>query len=63
MHAQIKHSLAHLQDLIPTLAGVFTHKCNNYVDMFKNALAICTYIWLCVLELIVTDCSWCIIVT
>ena len=23
MHVQIKHSLAHLQDLIPTLAGVF----------------------------------------
>ena len=23
MHVQIKHSLAHLQDLIPTLAGLF----------------------------------------
>ena len=23
MHVQIKHSLAHLQDLIPTLTGVF----------------------------------------
>ena len=22
MHVQIKHSLAHLQDLIPTLAGI-----------------------------------------
>ena len=25
MHVQIKHSLAHLQDLIPTLAGVITY--------------------------------------
>ena len=25
MHAQIKHSVAHLQDLIPTLAGVFLY--------------------------------------
>ena len=25
MHVQIKHSLAHLQDKIPTLAGVITY--------------------------------------
>ena len=25
MHAQIKHSLVHLQNLIPSLAGVFTY--------------------------------------
>ena len=25
MHVQIKQSLAHLQDLIPTLAGVITY--------------------------------------
>ena len=24
MHVQIKHSLAHLQDLMPTLAGIIT---------------------------------------
>ena len=25
MHVQIQHSLAHLQDLIPTLAGIFAY--------------------------------------
>ena len=25
MHVQIKHSIAHLQDLIPTLAGVIAY--------------------------------------
>ena len=28
MHVQIKHSLAHLQDLIPTLAGI-KYKCRT----------------------------------
>ena len=45
LHVQIKHSLAHLQDLIPTLAGI---KCIcktyqprwglNLVDVLENAL-------------------------
>ena len=30
MHVQIKHSLAHLQDLIPTLAGIkYKYKTNQ----------------------------------
>ena len=44
MHVQIKHSLAHLQDLIPTLAGekyIFkTHQPKyrlNLADVLENA--------------------------
>ena len=41
MHVQIKHSLAHLQDLIPTLAGVITYifyTSRSLVDVLENAL-------------------------
>ena len=42
MHVQIKHSLAHLQDIIPTLAGI-KYKCKihqelNLVDVLENAV-------------------------
>ena len=46
MHVQIKQSLAHLQDLILTLTGVFcisyvlipAKKGLNFVDVLENAL-------------------------
>ena len=43
MHVQIKHSLAHLQDSIPTLAGIFyiynlyqPKEGLNLVDVLEN---------------------------
>ena len=45
MHVQIKHSVSHLQGLIPTLAGVFCiyilyqpKQGLNLVDVLENAL-------------------------
>ena len=43
-YVQMKHSLAHLQDLIPTLAGViYTSQSLNLVDVLKNALFVHTF--------------------
>ena len=49
MHVQIKHSLAHLQDLIPTLAGIKYISDNTSQSRSckcARPLAICTCIWL-----------------
>ena len=54
MHVQIKHSLAHLQDLIPTLAGFMQL---NLVDVLENALFVHAFGYM--VELTVT--GWCII--
>ena len=60
MHVQIKHSLAHLQDLIPTLAGdmmyVLYHpkKGLNLVDVLENALFVHAFDYIIMFELNVT---------
>ena len=59
MYVQIKHSLAHLQDLIPTLAGViaYTHILYqpkyglNLVCRCARECFIYTFLWLHVFEL------------
>ena len=44
MHVQIKHFLAtHLQDLIPTLAGMK----KNLVDVLENALFVHAFGYVC----------------
>ena len=65
MHEQIKHSLAHLQDLIRTLVGViiyvfYTSQCSlrlNFVDVIENALFVHAFGY--TVKLTVT--GWCII--
>ena len=55
MHVQIKHSLEHLQDLIPTLAGVIAYihilyqaKYGlNLVDVLGNALFVHAFNYMC----------------
>ena len=66
IHVQIKHSLTHLQDLIPTLAGVFTYifyinqkEGLNVVDVLENVLFVHAFGQLHVIELTVT--GWYII--
>ena len=48
-HEQMKHSLAHLQDLIPTLTGI-KHISNDTsqssTSMYKTECFICTFVWL-----------------
>ena len=52
-HVQIKDSLAHLQDLIPTLAGVIVYILYqpkyelNLVDMLENALFVPAFDYMC----------------
>ena len=58
MHVQIKHSLAYLQDLIPSLSDVFTPVCFakvgiNLVDMLENAIFVQTFGYIHVFEPIV----------
>ena len=66
----MKHSLAHLQDLIPTLAGVVAYMFYipakvqqglNLVDMLENASFVHVFGCMCMLELTVT--GWWIIVS
>ena len=53
MHVQIKHSLAHLQDLIPTLADIkYISDNTNLVDVLENALFVHAFGYM--FELIVT---------
>ena len=60
MHVQIEHSLVHLQDLIPTLAGIkyiSDNTSQSRVDVLENALFV--HAFGCMVELTVT--GWCII--
>ena len=59
-YVQIKHFLAHLQHLTPTLAVVITYISSTSQKSFICARQ-CLYNWLHVFELTVT--GWCIIVT
>ena len=65
-HVQMKHSLAHLQDLIPTLAGVVAYMFIpakvgiNLVDVLENASFVHVFGCMCMLELTIT--GWWIIV-
>ena len=64
MHVQIMHSLAYLQDIITTLAGVFTYKfCTILSSDIKSCryareCIICTCIWLHMVEPTVANAGW-----
>ena len=57
MHVQIKHSLAHLQNLIPTLAGIKWYMQNKPAKVgIKSCRCarehfVCTCVWLWVITL------------
>ena len=67
MYVQIKHSLAYLQDLIPTSDGVITYIFYTsqsrdlilHIDVLENALFVHAFGYM--FELTVT--GWCIIAT
>ena len=63
----MKHSLAHLQDLIPTLAGVVAYMfipakvgIKSCIDVLENASFVHVFGCMCMLELTIT--GWWIIV-
>ena len=69
IHVQIKHSLAYLQDLVPTLAGIKYIRKHTPAEVsikscgYARECYVYTCIWLCVLELTVANIGRCTVTT